>query len=99
MPRGEWTTVPVKKTLYERAKRVVATGLGYRSVSDLVAEALRLRLEELERLYRLTPKPEARPPAEGCEGVCGKGRPIRANEARLLKEKAAEAAAGVVAGG
>jgi hypothetical protein len=53
MPGGgdRWTGVALKRELAERARRFVNTWLGYRSLSELVEDAVRRRLEELERLY------------------------------------------------
>ncbi|MEM2465242.1 MAG: glycine cleavage system protein GcvH [Candidatus Bathyarchaeia archaeon] len=45
---SEWRTVSVRQELIEEIEKIVKTGL-YRSVSEFVAEAIRLRLEELMR--------------------------------------------------
>lgn len=46
---SEWRTVSVRQELIEEIEKIVKTGL-YRSVSEFVAEAIRLRLEELMRV-------------------------------------------------
>ncbi|MBS7604840.1 MAG: glycine cleavage system protein GcvH [Candidatus Bathyarchaeia archaeon] len=45
---SEWRTVSVRRELIEEIEKMVKTGL-YRSVSEFIAEAIRLRLEELMR--------------------------------------------------
>ena len=57
MSRREWTTIALKKDLANRVKRVVNSGIGYRSLSDFVSEAVRLRLEEIERYLGRTYPP------------------------------------------
>ncbi len=44
----KWVTVSIRSDLANRVKRVVNSGIGYRSLSDFVSEAVRLRLEEIE---------------------------------------------------
>jgi Arc/MetJ-type ribon-helix-helix transcriptional regulator len=89
MPRGGWKTTVLKEELHERVRRLVDAGLGYRSLSELVEDAVRRRVEELERLYNLPPKPAARPPAVGGEGGHEQRRSIRPDEGRsFMKEKA-----------
>ena len=61
-PSKGWKSALVRKELAERAKRIVEAGVGYRSFSELLNDALRRRLEELEALYGLAKAP-ARPPA------------------------------------
>jgi len=61
--RERWKNVAVREELYFRARRVVEAGIGYRSVSDFTADALRRRLEEVEPLLEKLPKAPARPPA------------------------------------
>lgn len=46
---SEWRTVSVRQELIEEIEKIVKTGL-YRSISEFVAEAIRLRLEELMRI-------------------------------------------------
>jgi glycine cleavage system H protein len=46
---SEWKTVSVRRELMEEVEKVVKTGR-YRSVSEFVSEAIRLRLEELMRV-------------------------------------------------
>ena len=73
----------LKEELHERARRLVEAGLGYRSLAELVEDAVRRRVEELERLYAaLTPAPKlgASPPGTGHEGALGQGGPTRGNE-------------------
>jgi len=45
---SEWRTVSVRQELIEEIEKIIKTGL-YRSVSEFVSEAIRLRLEELMR--------------------------------------------------
>ena len=42
-------TVALKKPLVDRIKKVIKAGIGYRSINEFVAEAVRLRLEEVEK--------------------------------------------------
>jgi len=44
----EWATVSIRKELIEEIKRILKAGR-YRSISEFVAEAIRLRLEEISR--------------------------------------------------
>jgi hypothetical protein len=102
MPRGGWKSTALKEELYERARRLVDAGLGYRSLAELVEDAVRRRVEELERLYAAltpAPKPPARPPAGGHEGAREQRGPTRPDEGRPSGVRAAEAAAGVGADG
>ena len=46
---SEWKTVSIKKELIEEIEKVLRTGR-YRSISEFVSEAIRLRLEELMRM-------------------------------------------------
>lgn len=88
----------LKEELHERVRRLVDAGLGYRSLSEFIEDAVRRRVEELERLYNyLPPKPAARPPAaaSGEGGAREQRRPTRGNEPRPEGVEAAEAAAGV----
>jgi Arc/MetJ-type ribon-helix-helix transcriptional regulator len=98
MPRRGWKTTVLKEELHERVRRLVDAGLGYRSLSEFIEDAVRRRVEELERLYTAlppAPKPPARPPVGGGEGGAReKGRPTRPDEGRPV-----EAVAGVRADG
>jgi hypothetical protein len=94
------TVVGVRRELAERIRWLIEQQLiPYRSVSEFFTDAARRRLEELERLYNLPPKPAARPPAAGGEGGREQRRPTRGNEPQPVGVEAAEAAAGVVADG
>ena len=42
----EWKTISLRKTLIEKVEELIQTGQ-YRSISEFVSEAIRLRLEEL----------------------------------------------------
>ena len=46
---SEWKTVSIKKELIEEIEKILRTGR-YRSISEFVSEAMRLRLEELMRM-------------------------------------------------
>ena len=46
---SEWKTVSIKKELIEEIEKILRTGR-YRSISEFVSAAIRLRLEELMRL-------------------------------------------------
>ena len=92
----------LKEELHERARRLVDAGLGYRSLAELVEDAVRRRVEELERLYAAlppAPQPAARSPTAGREGALGQRGPIRPDEGRLAGGGTAEAAVGVRADG
>ena len=57
----KWVTVSIRSDLANRVKRVVNSGIGYRSLSDFVSEAVRLRLEQIEAvLVRTKPTPVGR---------------------------------------
>lgn len=45
----EWATISIKGELVEEVKRLLKTSGRYRSISEFVAESIRLRLEELAR--------------------------------------------------
>jgi hypothetical protein len=95
MPRRGWKTTVLKEELHERARRLVEAGLGYRSLAELVEDAVRRRVEELERLYTAltpAPKPGASPPGTGREGALGARGPTRPDEGRPAGVEAAEAA-------
>jgi len=74
-----WTTITLRKDLVERVRKVVNSGMGYRSIADFVAEATRRRLEEVEPLLEKLPKASARLPAEA---NAEQREPTRANVAR-----------------
>jgi len=46
---SKWKTVSIKKELIEEIEKILRTGR-YRSISEFVSEAIRLRLEELMRM-------------------------------------------------
>ena len=60
-PNKSWKSALVRRELAERAERIVKAGVGYRSFSELLNDALRRRLEEIEALYNLTKAPAVRP--------------------------------------
>ena len=65
MKERSWISTVLKRELAERAKKLVEANLGYRSLAELVDDAVRRRVEELEQLYKtLKPKASARLPAE-----------------------------------
>ena len=47
-PQG-YKTIMLKEDLLRRVDRIVNASIGYRSRADFVSEAVRLRLEEIER--------------------------------------------------
>lgn len=53
----------MRKELMRRVERVVKAGIGYRSASEFIAEAVRLRLAEVEPLLEKLPRPQPAPPA------------------------------------
>jgi Arc/MetJ-type ribon-helix-helix transcriptional regulator len=59
----EWATISIRGELIEEIKGLVRNSGRYRSISEFVAEAIRLRLEELARKGELVPEPSkmARP--------------------------------------
>ena len=56
LPVKGYDSVNLPSGLYAKVKKLVKTrtDLGYRSVTEFVAEAVRKRTEEIERIYRLT---------------------------------------------
>ena len=93
----------LKEELHERVRRLVDAGLGYRSLSEFIEDAVRRRVEQLEQLYAAlppAPQPPARPPVGGGEGALNEQRRrTRGDEPRPVGVEAAQAAAGVVADG
>jgi Arc/MetJ-type ribon-helix-helix transcriptional regulator len=79
----QYATVSLRKDLVERVRKVVNSGIGYRSIADFVAEATRCRLEEVEPLLEKLPKAPAKLPA----GVYAEpGGPTRGHEPQPLEE-------------
>jgi hypothetical protein len=60
-PNKSWKSALVRRELAERAERIVKAGVGYRSFSELLNDALRRRLEELETIYGFAKAPAMRP--------------------------------------
>ena len=60
MPVKGYASVNLPSGLYDKVKNLVKTrsDLGYRSVTEFVAEAVRKKTEEIERLYNLKSKIE-----------------------------------------
>ena len=60
MPVKGYDSVNLPSGLYDKVKNLVKTrpDLGYRSVTEFVAEAVRKRTEEIERLNNLKSKLE-----------------------------------------
>ena len=60
MPVKGYASVNLPSGLYDKVKTLVKTraDLGYRSVTEFVAEAVRKRTEEIERLNSLRTKLE-----------------------------------------
>ena len=56
MPVKGYDSVNLPSGLYAKVKKLVKTrvDLGYRSVTEFVAEAVRKRTEEIERINRFT---------------------------------------------
>jgi Arc/MetJ-type ribon-helix-helix transcriptional regulator len=55
---AEWKTVSIKQEQIDDIVRVLKTGR-YRSISEFISDAIRLRIEELSRLEKFTPdKPQ-----------------------------------------
>jgi Arc/MetJ-type ribon-helix-helix transcriptional regulator len=56
MPVKGYDSVNLPSGLYAKVKKLVKTrvDLGYRSVTEFVAEAVRKRTEEIEKINRLT---------------------------------------------
>lgn len=51
MGKSDWKTVPVPAPLYERVKSLIVERreLGYTAISSFVSDAVRRRLEEIEK--------------------------------------------------
>ena len=45
----EWATISIREELIEEVRKLLKTTGRYRSISEFVAEAIRLRLEEMAR--------------------------------------------------
>ena len=43
----EWATISIREELIEEVRKLVKTSGRYRSISEFVAESIRLRLEEV----------------------------------------------------
>jgi Arc/MetJ-type ribon-helix-helix transcriptional regulator len=49
MPKGSYRGVTLREELVERVKRLIAKVGTYHSVAEFVSEAVRLRVEEIEK--------------------------------------------------
>ncbi|OYT43230.1 MAG: hypothetical protein DRJ98_08565 [Thermoprotei archaeon] len=59
MPRKRYRMIGLPEDLYLQCEKIVKSGRhGYSSVSELVKESVRRRLEELRRYFREEEKPE-----------------------------------------
>jgi hypothetical protein len=60
LPAKGYDSVNLPSGLYNKVKALVAyrDDLGYRSITEFVAEAVRKRAEEIERVHNLTSKLE-----------------------------------------
>ena len=60
MPVKGYDSVNLPSGLYETVKNLIKTrtDLGYRSVTEFVAESVRKRVEEIERVNSFTPQRE-----------------------------------------
>ena len=47
--RRGWQTVAIRRELIYRIRKILDMKIGYRSINEFVNEAVRLRLEELEK--------------------------------------------------
>ena len=60
----EWATISIREELIEEIRKLLRRTGRYRSISEFVAEAIRLRLEELARKGEVAPElPKEVPPA------------------------------------
>jgi len=50
MSRWRWKTVQIRRELYEEVKKIVQKDPRYHSINEFVAEAVRLRLEQIRCL-------------------------------------------------
>jgi Arc/MetJ-type ribon-helix-helix transcriptional regulator len=53
MPAGNYRSVSVREELVERVERLIRRVKTYHSVSEFVSEAVRLRVEAIERQEKL----------------------------------------------
>jgi len=53
MPKGNYKSVSVNEGLLERVKKLIKRVKTYHSVSEFISEAVRLRVEEVERQEKL----------------------------------------------
>jgi Arc/MetJ-type ribon-helix-helix transcriptional regulator len=53
VPAGNYKSVTLKEELVERVERLIRSVRTYHSVAEFVSEAVRLRVEEVERQERL----------------------------------------------
>ena len=53
MPTGNYRSVSVREELVERVERLIRRVKTYHSVSEFVSEAVRLRVEAIERQEKL----------------------------------------------
>jgi Arc/MetJ-type ribon-helix-helix transcriptional regulator len=51
MPEGDFRGISLRKDLIEEVEKFIASFGRYKSVTDFVTEAARLRLEELQKQY------------------------------------------------
>jgi len=53
----EWATISIREELIEEIRKIMKRTGRYRSISEFVAESIRLRLEEMSRKGELIPEP------------------------------------------
>ena len=52
MPKGNYRSVSINDKVIDRVKKLIETLRTYHSVSEFISEAVRLRVETLEKQYR-----------------------------------------------
>jgi Arc/MetJ-type ribon-helix-helix transcriptional regulator len=52
MPKGNYKSVSINDEVIDRVKKLIETLGTYHSVAEFISEAVRLRVETLEKQYR-----------------------------------------------
>lgn len=51
LPVGDWRGISLKKELVEEVERFIEEHKEYKSVSEFVQEAIRVRMQEIRKIY------------------------------------------------
>jgi len=54
LPTGKWRGISLKKELIDEIEEFIKERKEYKSVSDFVQEAIRVRMQEIRKIYAST---------------------------------------------